>query len=123
MAVGFEELTDEQWEMIVEAMAWEPLKERGRIRTDLRTVWNAILYVLSQGCRWSDLPKNQRIYAPRSTAHRWLSIWSYQGVFDRVLSELLQFALKKNLIDLTQISLDGSFSPCSRRRRISCKWL
>ena len=118
MAIGFEKLTDKQWEMIVKAMMWKPLKERGRARTDLRTVWNAILYVLSRGCRWADLPKNPKIYAPRSTAHRWLSIWSYQEVFDRVLIRLLQVGLKRNLIDLTQISLDGSFFPCPRRGRI-----
>ena len=120
IAVGFEKLTDEQWKMVREAMMWQPFSERGRSRADLRTVWNSILYVLSRRYRWSDLPKQHEIYAARSTAHRWLSIWSYQRVFDRVLSKLLQIALDNNLVDLTQISVDESFSPCSWRRRQRC---
>jgi len=121
--VGFEELTDEQWEIIKNAMMWIPPLERGKPRADLRTVWNSILYVLSRGCRWADLPKNQGVYAARSTAHRWLSIWSYQGVFERVQNRLLEIALDNKLVDLSQISVDGSFSPCSWRRRMRCLWV
>lgn len=45
-------------------------KQHGTIsRTHLKRVWNAILYILSHGCRWEALPKDER-YAHRALAHR-----------------------------------------------------
>ena len=37
-------------------------------------MWNAIFYILTRGCRWVDLPQDQK-YAHRATAHRWLLRW------------------------------------------------
>ena len=53
----FQELTEDQWILIQELMSWSPPKERGKPRTNLKRVWNAILYILTHGCRWEDLPK------------------------------------------------------------------
>lgn len=112
----FNFLTDDQWNLINMAMEWKPPPERGTPRSDLRKVWNSILYILTRGCRWSELPDNSHLYAPRSTAHRWLQIWSHQGVFDKVLSFLLQAAMEQGLINLSQLAVDGSFSPRGRWR-------
>lgn len=116
MSVKFEKLTDEQWTLIRESMEWEPAPPRGKPTTDLRLVWNSILYVLSRGCRWIDIPQDRSIYAAKTIAHRWLQIWANDGVFDRVLSNLLQLAVSQGKVDLSQIAVDGSFSPCLRRR-------
>lgn len=116
METEFKALTDNQWALIQELMQWTPLKERGIQRTDPRKIWNSIFYILTRGCRWSDLPIDKSIYAARATAHQWLLQWQHQGVFDRVLSGLLRLAAKQKKIDLTHILVDGSFSPCTRRR-------
>lgn len=109
MQNDFTSLTDEQWSVIQELMEWTPPPERGRSRANLRNVWNSIFYILIRGCRWKDLPSDRNV-------HQWLLQWQYQGVFDRVLSGLLQLAAQQNKIDLTHILVDGSFSPCTRRR-------
>lgn len=115
MSKVFTELTDSQWSLVQSLLKWEPPLERGKPRSNLRKVWNSIFYVLTRGCRWVDLPEDPERYVPRSTAHDWLKKWKRAGVFDSVLSGLLEIALEKGLIDLSQISVDGSFSPRTRR--------
>ena len=120
---GFEYLSDEQWLLIKNLMNDKLPPERGTPRSDLRKVWNSLLFILTRGCRWIDLPRDSNLFVPRSTAHKWLKQWSKNGVFDRVLSGLLQIGIEKNLIDLTQLAVDGSFSPFTRRRTRSCSRL
>lgn len=122
-SMKFDQLSDEQWLLISDLMDWKIPLERGTPRSDLRKVWNSLLFILTRGCRWIDLPRNPDIFVPRSTAHKWLKQWSKSGVFDRVLSGLLQVGLQKGMIDLTQMAVDGSFSPFTRRRPRSSTWV
>jgi transposase len=48
----------------------------GRPRADDRKVLNGILYVLTTGCRWMDMPKR---YGHYSTAFRRLKRWGEGG--------------------------------------------
>lgn len=118
----FKFLSDSQWELIYSLMNWNPPLQRGTPRTALRKIWNSIFYVLTHGCRWADLPVTS-LYAHRATSHRWLVRWYKEGVFDRVLSGLLQRGLATGNVDLSALLLDGSFSPCAGRRRIRESWL
>lgn len=108
----FQELSEEQWNLIQELMEWSPPKQRGKPRTHLKRVWNSIFYILTYGCRWDDLPKDSR-YAHRATAHRWLTFWQKAGVFDRVVDSLLRRAVAEGKIDWNRLIGDGSFSPCA----------
>jgi len=116
-------LSDEQWELIFKLMDLKLPKERGIPRSDLRKVWNSLLFVLTRGCRWIDLPKDPNLFVPKSTAHGWLKAWSENGVFDKVMSGLLQLALEQGRLDLSQLASDGSFSPLTRRRTGSKPWV
>lgn len=118
MSNRFTELTDNQWDVIVKGMEWTPPLQRGIPRSDLRKVWNSILYVLHRGCRWIDLPVDPVRYVPRSTAHKWLKQFHEVGVYERVLSHLLEVGLRNGQIDLSQMAVDGSFSPSAWRRSI-----
>ena len=103
--------SDKQWQMIVNLMDWQPPPVRGVARADFRKIWNSIFFVLTRGCRWIDIPKNEEIYCSKSTAHRWLLILKKAHVLDRVLSGLLQAGIAEGKVDLSQIAIDGSFSP------------
>lgn len=107
----FQELTDSQWSLVQQLMQWDPPPERGIPRSDLRKVWNSILYVTNHGCRWIDLPTDTSRFVPRSTAHKWLKQFQELGVFDRVLSGLMRRAMEEGKVDCSQIAVDGSFSP------------
>ena len=122
MSLGFQQLSDDQWSLIMSLMDLHLPPERGIRRSDLRKVWNSLLFILTRGCRWVDLPRNFDIFVPRSTAHGWLKIWSASGIFDKVMSGLLQIALQKGKLDLSQLASDGSFSPLTGRRPGSQPW-
>lgn len=119
----FHHLSDAQWSLISGLMSWRLPLERGTPRSDLRKVWNSILFVLIHGCRWIDLPKDPDHFVPRSTAHKWIKQLSENGVFDRVLSGLLQLGVRRGLLDLNQLAVDGSFSPLTGRRRGGVSWI
>jgi hypothetical protein len=105
MAKHFICLSDSQWATIQKLVNWVPPPQRGVPR------WNSILFILTRGCRWVDIPKNPDLYCSKSTAHRWLIILKKAHVFDRVLSGLLQAGIAEKKIDLSQVAIDGSFSP------------
>lgn len=112
MTVNFRPLSDEQWSLIVRLMNTTFPPERGVPRSDLRKVWNSLLFVLTRGCRWIDLPHEPDLFVPRSTAHKWLKQWSHEGIFDKVMSGLLQVALQQGKVDLSQMAV----APLTRRR-------
>ena len=70
-------LTDTQWKMI------EPLMptaaRRGRPRTPLRDVFNAVLYVVKSGCPWRLLPKD---FPHWKTVYHHFRSWSLEGRLD-----------------------------------------
>jgi len=123
MKTAFHHLSDDQWSLISNLMDWKLPLERGTPRSNMRKVWNSILFILTHGCRWIDLPKDPDYFIPRSTAHKWIKQMSENGVFDRVLSGLLQLGIQRGLLDLNQLAVDGSFSPLTGRRRGGVSWV
>ena len=75
------------------------------------------------GVGWIDLPKDSNYFVPRSTAHKWIKQLSDNGVFDKVLSGLLQQGIQRGLLDISQLAVDGSFSPLTWRRRGGVSWV
>ena len=54
-------------------------------RVDDRRVLSGILYVIRNGLRWRDAPKD---YGPHKTIYNRFIRWSRMGVFDRLFTEL-----------------------------------
>ena len=80
--------TDEEWASIAPFMP--PPKRLGRPReTDLRTVVNAMFYVLSSGCQWRLLPQD---FPPRTTVQGWFYGWRDDGTWQRINHHLLMAA-------------------------------
>jgi transposase len=75
----FRKLTDYVWEVI---RPFLPMSRVGGPRADDR---NGILYVLTTGYRWMDMPLE---YGSYRTAWRRLKKWQDTGVWDRVLRAL-----------------------------------
>ncbi|NHV96724.1 MAG: IS5 family transposase [Thaumarchaeota archaeon] len=79
----FCELSDGEWEVIEPLLP--PRARVGRPRADDRRVINGILYVLTTGCRWMDMPLR---YGSYKTAWKRLKRWQVEGVWDRILKAL-----------------------------------
>jgi transposase len=70
------ELSDYEWEIIRPFIT--PRFRVGRPRADVRIVLNGILYVLTTGCRWMNMPLEFGSYR---TARRRLRRWQDEGVW------------------------------------------
>ena len=74
------DVTDEEWALIEPHL---PPQRKGRRHPapDRRDVLDAILYILTTGCQWRQLPKD---FSSKSTVNRYLLDWDYDGVLARI---------------------------------------
>jgi transposase len=68
------DVTDEEWAIVHPHLP--PQK-----RVPVREILNAILYVLTTGCQWRQLPKD---FPPKSTVHDYLIDWQSDGTIARL---------------------------------------
>lgn len=75
-------LSDRQWAVIEPLLPRRDPRHGGRpLKFDRRLILNTILYVLSTGCAWRQVPHD---LAPWDAAYRWFRLWSADGTWDRV---------------------------------------
>ena len=79
------ELTDEEWALLEPLLP--PRQTGGRPYRDHRVVLNAMLYHLSTGIQWRDLPER---YGPWQTVYWRYRHWQRLGLWDRILAVLQQ---------------------------------
>jgi len=99
----FRELNDDQWSFVEPLLP--PEAKEGRPRADDRRTINAILYVLTTGCRWMDLPEE---YGDDSTANLRLRRWEEQGVWRRVMNALVAKGYTLGIVKIDSLSVDSS---------------
>jgi putative transposase len=78
-------LTDEQWERLKPLL---PLERRGRgrpLELDLRSVLDAIFYILRTGCQWDELPKD---YPNHNSVYYHYAKWRDNGTWRQVNATL-----------------------------------
>src|SRR5579871_3506547 len=74
------DLTDEQW-ALVEPLIPEPPGGGRPVKTTMRDVVDAVLYLLRTGCQWRYLPND---FPPKSTVWRYFGAWRRDGVLARI---------------------------------------
>jgi transposase len=86
------DLTDEEWALIEPHL---PLPAKvGRPRTtDLRKLFEAILYMASTGCQWRAIPKE---FPPWSTVQGYFYAWSRRGLLSQI-NHILVMSLREKL--------------------------
>ena len=99
----FSELTEEQWTFIKPLLP--PAANEGRPRADDRTTINAILYVLTTGCRWMDLPSE---YGDDVTAWRRLRDWEKQGIWKPIMRRVMSLGYSSNRLIFDKVSVDST---------------
>lgn len=115
MAGRFEGLNDLEWKLFEDIFPTQIKPRRGMPHVPFRYVVNSLLYILITGCRWCDLPQG-KIWASKSTAHRWLKRWHWDGTFHHLQARILAIGDEKGLINWTYGAIDSSFSPWQGRR-------
>jgi transposase len=80
--------TDAEWALIAPHLP--PPRRLGRPRTtELRSVVDALLYILATGCQWRLLPRD---FPPYSTVQRFFYRWRDDGIWQRVNHDLMMRA-------------------------------
>jgi putative transposase len=80
------DLLDAEWAVLARFMPKPKRVGRPR-RVDLRSIVNAILYLLQTGCQWRMLPKG---FAPRSTVQHYFYEWRDNGLLVRINAALVR---------------------------------
>ena len=80
----FERLTDRQWKRIA-AIVEATRGTCGGTRTDLRRAVDAIRWVLHNGAKWREMPKN---LGRATTCWRWYERWCGDGTWARITAAL-----------------------------------
>jgi transposase len=99
---------DELWALV------EPLVPEFRARPQgggtaplpARTVFTAIVYVLTSGCGWRELPPSFGV--PFQTAHRRFSQWTKAGLWRRLHHAVLDELGSQGLIDWSRVIVDAA---------------
>ncbi|MFC4327330.1 IS5 family transposase [Streptomyces andamanensis] len=96
------ELTDESWAVIGPLLAPPRM---GRPVRDRRQVVNGILWKLSTGAAWRDLPER---YGPWKTVYERFRRWSADGTWDRLLAHVQQHSDAVGAVDWTVVCVDST---------------
>ncbi|MCG7523350.1 IS5 family transposase [Streptomyces sp. OfavH-34-F] len=96
------ELTDESWALIAPLLA---AGRMGRPVRDRRQVVNGILWKLSTGAAWRDLPER---YGPWKTVYERFRRWSADGTWDRLLAHVQQHCDAVGQVDWTIVCVDST---------------
>ena len=82
------DLSEDEWKLIEPFLP--PPKPLGRKRkTEMRSVVNALLYMVETGCQWRMLPKD---FPPFTTVQHYFYDWRSSGVLDRIRRVLVMQA-------------------------------
>lgn len=99
------DITKKQFELI-EPLLISRKRGPGRPKADLYETVCGMLYVLSTGCRWRDLPHDFRVHY--STCYRHFTKLVKTGKLKKIFEKLKHEANKKNLLHWRNAYLDAS---------------
>jgi putative transposase len=100
--VVFEEIDDSLWELIQPYLPPEKPKT-GRPRSNLRQLFNGILYALKTGCAWANVP---RVYGTKSTIHRFHLELCRKGIYKKIFDIMLPRGYDLEKIDISYCCID-----------------
>lgn len=108
--MSFHEIDDVLWKSIEHHLP--PQKPHtGRPRSDLRKLMNGILYVVTTGCTWQDVPRQ---YGSKSTVHRFHLYLCEHGTYQEIFNELLSKGYDLKKIDLSHCFIDTMDIPAKK---------
>ncbi len=99
------DITAEQFALI-EQFIRKRRRKTGRPPADIYEIMNGILYVLSTGCRWRDLPHDFNVHY--STCYRQFIRWVNDGTLKQIFEYLKYQANKRNFLHWRNAYLDAS---------------
>ena len=84
-------ISDEEWDIISDILPCPSRMGRTRVHS-MRSIFEALFYVLVSGCQWRNLPRD---FPPFSTVQNWFYIWRRDGTLEKINHALL-FKAREN---------------------------
>lgn len=101
-------LTEEQLDWLVERVPDAPVNPLGgRPPTDKRQALRGIFWILDNGAKWKDLPRE---FGSKSAVHRWFQHWVKSGVFENIMQDAGELVEERGQYRLYECFIDGTFS-------------
>jgi len=98
------EVSDNEW-AILEPVLPKSKAKTGRPPRNLRQMLNGLMWVLSTGAPWRDLPER---FGPWETVYGYFRKWRGTGVFDAILNALHLHLDREGKIDWDLWCIDGT---------------
>ena len=114
-------INDAVWEVIGPVLEVPRKSAVGRPRSDERSCFEAVLFVLHTGIQWKHLPPG---FPPKSTVHDYLKIWVAREAFRALLAKVVKMLVQQRRIDLEECFIDATFAPAKAggRPRTLPRW-
>lgn len=101
-------LTNEELEWICDRLPEAPRSPLGgRPPADKRRVVAGIFWILDNGAKWKDLPRE---FGSKSTVHRWFKRWVEEGVFEAIMRDAGRCVEERDGYRLYECFVDATFS-------------
>lgn len=101
-------LTQGQLDWLIERVPDSPRSaEGGRPVADKRKVIRGIFWMLDNGAKWKDLPRQ---FGSKSTVHRWFQKWTREGLFERLMRDAGRCVEEGEGYRVYECFIDGTFS-------------
>jgi transposase len=104
------EVSEEEW-AILDPLIPKSGARTGRPPRDRREMLNGVLWVLSTGAAWRDLPER---FGPWQSVYEYFSTWRGNGVFDAIIDALHVRLDQSGQIDWDLWCIDGSSARATR---------
>lgn len=101
-------LTDEQLEWLAERVPDAPVNSKGgRPAMDKRQALRGIFWVLDNGAKWKDLPRQ---FGAKSAVHKYFTQWVRAGVFENMMRDAGELVEERGGYRLYECFVDATFS-------------
>lgn len=101
-------LTDDIRDWLLQRIPDAPVNPKGgRPPLDKARVLRGIFWILDNGAKWKDLPRE---FGAKSAVHRWFQRWVREGVFERILREAGRVVEERDGFRLYECFIDGTFA-------------
>lgn len=101
-------LTDEQIEWLAERVPDAPVSPKGgRPPMDKRTALRGIFWILDNGAKWKDLPRE---FGAKSAVHKYFTRWVKMGVFEAMMRDAGELVEQRGGYRLYECFIDATFS-------------
>ena len=99
------DLSNKQFQLLAPLLITRS-RATGRPKANLKDIVDGVLYVLSTGCRWNDLPHDFAV--SDSTCYRYFQAWSKSGKVKKIFEFLKFEANRRNYLHWRNAYLDAS---------------